>query len=441
VVFGLALVVRLVSLAEIAPSPLAACPAPDSEYYIHIGAELREMGLWSGGDFLINPLYTILVGWLKPLIALTGIRLLQVVLGALSAWLIYRIGARVFDERAGVIAGVAYALYPMAILFTLALLPTTIAMAGCAGAALLALRTAPRGGMAPALAVGLLLGLTTLARPNLLLWAGAFVVWYWLVAPRAGRWKPVLLLILGVALPLLVNTARNYSVSGEPILIASNGGINFYFGNHPGVSAAFSIPRGFPDTPLEQLAAARKQAEAETGRELGPSAVSRHWFNRGCEYLAAQPGRAVLLWARKAALMFNARELPINEGLVEYGHFSRLLAIPLPWYGLMIPLSLTGLFFTTLGRESRPGLWLLLLILAAHIAGLVPFFVSSRHRLPLLIALLPLTGMAVVELHRRWKEKESRGLTASVSPVGFTTTCYCDRFRYAIPNYVCCTHV
>lgn len=409
-VIGLALVVRLVGLAEIAPSPLMACPAPDSDYYIRIGAELREAGLWSGGDFLINPLYTILVGWLQWMIGLSGLRLLQIGLGALTAWLICRIGAVIFGERAGLVAGFAYALYPMAVLFTLTLVPATIAMAGCAGAVLLALRTGPGGRAAPALAVGLIVGSTTLARPNLLLWAGAFLVWYWLVAPRAARWKPVLLLALGVALPLLVNAARNYSVSGEPILIASNGGINFYFGNYPGVSGAFSTPHGFPDTPLAQQAAARRRAEAETGRELGPSAVSRYWFNRGLENIASHPGEAILLWARKTALMFNARELPINEGLVEFEQFSRLFAFPLPWLGLVIPLSLTGLYFAIPGRVGRPGLWLLLLVLAAHFAGLVPFFVSSRHRLPQLVALLPFAGMAVVELHRRWREKETRRL-------------------------------
>jgi len=409
-VIGLALAVRLVGLAEIAPSPLMACPAPDSEYYIRIGAELREAGLWSGGDFLINPLYTILVGWLQWMVGLSGIRLLQIALGVLTAWMIYRIGARVFGERAGLFAGFAYALYPMAALFTLTLVPATFAMSGCAGAVLLALRTGPGGRAAPALAVGLLLGLTTLTRPNLLLWAGAFVIWYWLVAPRAARWKPVLLLVLGVALPLTVNAARNYSVSGEPILIASNGGINFYFGNYPGCTAAFSTPHGFPDTPLEQLAAARQRAEAETGREMGPSEVSSYWFNRGLENLAAHPAQSIRLWAGKTALMFNARELPINEGLVEFGHFSRLFAIPFPWLGLVIPLSLTGLFFAIPGRVGRPGLWLLLLVLAAHFAGLVPFFVSSRHRLPQLVALLPFAGMAVFELHRRWKEKETRRL-------------------------------
>jgi tetratricopeptide (TPR) repeat protein len=400
-VFGVALAVRLVCLAEISASPLVEFPSPDAEYYLQAGAELRRGGLFSGGAFSMNPLYLITVGWLKPLIGVAGLRLLQVVLGALTSWFIYRIGEKVFGRRPGLAAGMAFALYPMAILFSLAILPTTIAAAGAGAAVLLALHTIRREQSVPALATGLVLGLTTLARPNLLLWAAAFLIWFWRAAPPALRLKTAALFLLGLALPVVAVTGRNLAVAGEPVLISANGGINFYYGNHPGATGAFSIPPGFPNNPGEQLLAARGLAEADAGRPLGPSAVSRYWFRRGLDYLADRPREGALLWLRKVVLVANAREMPINEGLVEYREFSRLLRIPFPWFGILVPLGITGLLLSA-GRGDRQGKRLLLLIAAAHLAGMIPFFVSSRHRLPLVIVLLPFAGLALFELLERF---------------------------------------
>ncbi len=406
-VFGAALAVRLVCLAEISASPLVEFPSPDAQYYLQAGAELRRVGLFSGGAFSMNPLYLITVGWLKPLIGAAGLRLLQVVLGALTSWFIYRIGEKVFGRRPGLVAGMAFALYPMAILFSLALLPTTIATAGAGAAVLLALYTIRRERSLPALATGLVLGLTTLARPNLLLWAAAFLIWYWWAAPPAMRLKTVALFLLGLALPVVAVTGRNLAVSGEPVLISSNGGINFYYGNHQGATGAFSIPPGFPSNPGEQLLAARRLAEADAGMSLGPSAVSRYWFRRGLDFLAGRPGEGALLWLRKAGLTANAREMPINEGLVEYREFSRLLRVPFPWFGILVPLGITGMLLSR-GRGERQGKRLLLLIAAAHLAGIIPFFVSSRHRLPLVIVLLPFAGLALFELLERFSGSDWR---------------------------------
>jgi tetratricopeptide (TPR) repeat protein len=408
-VFGLALTVRLVSLAEISASPLADLPTPDAEYYLRAGAELRREGLLSGGAFTMNPLYVVAVGWLKPLFGIAGLRCLQVVLGALTSWFIYRIGEKVFGWRPGLAAGLAFALYPMAILFSLALLPTTIAATGAGAAVLLALHTNRLERSVPALATGLVLGLTTLARPNLLLWAVAFLIWYWWAASPAVRLKTVALFLLGLALPVVAVTGRNLAVSGEPVLISSNGGINFYYGNHQGATGAFSIPPGFPNTPGEQLLTARGLAESDAGMSLGPSAVSRYWFRRGLDFLAGRPGEGALLWLKKAGLVANAREMPINEGLVEYREFSRLLRVPFPWFGIMAPLGIAGMLLSS-GRGERQGKRLLLLIVAAHLAGIIPFFVSSRHRLPLVIALLPFAGLALFELLGRFSGSDRRAL-------------------------------
>ena len=86
--------------------------------------------------------------------------------------------------------------------------------------------------------------INTIAQPNFLV-AGALAAAVSVFRPRLMRWtgrRAALLLALGLCLPPLVTLARNWTVSGEPILISTNGGINFFIGNNPTADGTFRIP-------------------------------------------------------------------------------------------------------------------------------------------------------------------------------------------------------
>ena len=91
--------------------------------------------------------------------------------------------------------------------------------------------------------VGLSLGLCALVRPNVLLFAPFAALMVFMKDWREGGWrnafKSAALLTAVTLVVILPVTLRNWMVARQPVLISSNGGINFYIGNGPHASGVF----------------------------------------------------------------------------------------------------------------------------------------------------------------------------------------------------------
>ena len=118
-VFCLALVIRLIYLAEMEGSPVFSVLMGDGESYDLWGREIVS-GNWFGDRvFYQAPLYPYLLG---AVYALFGhhfffVRLIQCVSGSFACLLLTRAGSSFFSRRVGVIAGVMLAFYPPAVFF------------------------------------------------------------------------------------------------------------------------------------------------------------------------------------------------------------------------------------------------------------------------------------------------------------------------------------
>ena len=80
-------------------------------------------------------------------------------------------------------------------------------------------------------------GLSAIARPTILPFVAAVGVWIVVTRWRSGGIRAALheavLFGVGVALPIAPVTLHNYLADGDLVLVASNGGVNFYIGNNP----------------------------------------------------------------------------------------------------------------------------------------------------------------------------------------------------------------
>jgi hypothetical protein len=98
--------------------------------------------------------------------------------------------------------------------------------------------------------------LAAIATPNILLAVPPAAAWImWRGDPAVpGRWRRTAsaLFLGGVCLPVAAVALRNLAVSGEPVLISSNGGINFYIGNNPDYDVTVRIRPGGEFTRPEQ---------------------------------------------------------------------------------------------------------------------------------------------------------------------------------------------
>lgn len=315
----------------------------------------------------------------------------QVILGALTCLLSYRIARRWLPRGGALAACVICALYGPRLYFGVQLLrPTSFAF-------LLAfwfwvhLRVRQRSSWWGWWASGALVGLAALVRENALLLVPAVALWEAFdhrAAIRARvRWRAAGFVVLGALLVVAPTTVRNWTVGREFVPVSSSGGINFYIGNHPETERVQAIR---PGEAWEELAAQPRRE----GGALHPGKRSRYFFREGLAFWARTPLSAVKVTIHKAVGFLAAHEIPRNQDLYEGRNHSKVLAALL-WkrggfgfpFGLIGPLALCGLMVCL--RRSGPGR-LLAFITLISAAGVTAFFPAARYRAPLVAFLAPL---------------------------------------------------
>lgn len=420
-VVALALAARLFHLWEQADNPLLATPLLDARSYLDWSRQILAGDLASRHQraFYQAPLYPYFLALVGKLFGpgLGAIRIVQALLGALAAGLVFAAGRRLFGWGAGLVAGVMLALYAPA-LFNEALLQKEALATFLAASVLLLLVWAAQGsgsstvvGLGRWLELGVVLGLFALLRENALLLVPALGLGL-LLRPRLeperpGGWRPAGALVLGAALVLAPVVVRNRLVAGEWLLTTAQAGPNFYIGNHAGASGTYQpLSPGRSDVSFERRDA-RVLAEAALGRELSAREVSRYWWGRGLAFVRAEPLAWLRLTATKVWMVLHRYELADTESLALYARTSPWLAGLAKWvhFGLLLPLAAAGVAFTRRRwRELLP----IYLVASFFALGVALFFVFGRYRLPLAAWLACFAGVAVVEgwsclRRRQWR--------------------------------------
>jgi 4-amino-4-deoxy-L-arabinose transferase-like glycosyltransferase len=369
--------------------PFFFLPAVDPKVYHEWAIRISE-GDWLGDQvFFLSPLYPY---FLSAIYAVTGPSLLaakifQAVLSAGCCVLIHLIGRRVFGVLPGAIAAALWALYSLSIFYDTELLVASIQTPLNLAVVLTLLRAERTGGRWSWLAAGLLLGLSTLARPNLLLLAGLIVPWGALTLRGRFAWTAVAVRLAlfggGMALMVLPVTWRNHAVGDDFVLVSSQSGVNLYIGNGPGASGTFRVPAEFlstrADDPLQQQRAYREHAERALGHPLKPSEISDYWTERTLEHVMEHPGDAAWLLLRKTAMFFNRHEPGNSRDFYSSRRFSAILELPLLDFSVVGALGLLGLVVSL--RLVRRA-FVLYAMVATFAASLVLFFVLAHYRMP-----------------------------------------------------------
>jgi 4-amino-4-deoxy-L-arabinose transferase-like glycosyltransferase len=406
-----------------ANDPYFYFPSVDPKVY-HEWAARIAAGDWLGdGVFFLSPLYPYALAALYKIAgaSLYAARLAQLVLGAGTCALVYLVGKRTLGAATGAIAAWIWALYAPAIFYDGDLLVTAIQTPLNLLLALALIRASARQTWRSWALAGALLGLSALARPNVLLLGVIVVPWMALSLRRRVPKTRIALLAAAFCAAtgalLLPAAIRNYAVGDDLVLVSAQGGANFYIGNGPGATGVFRVPSEFPatraDDPIQQQAAFERVAEAESGRELKPSEVSDFWWRRGWAHVADHPGRWLRLLAVKLGLFFNEHE-PGNSGDLETSRaFSWVLRAPLPSFAIVSPLALLGLALAW--RRRGANAFTLYAMVATYAASLVAFFVLSHYRMPVAPFLVVFAAYAAVWMGERLRARRAAAVGLAVA--------------------------
>ena len=300
------------------------------------------------------------------------VKVAQSIVGAIGVWIIGLLALRALGPRTAVIAAGIAAVYPPLVWMPAYVLSETLYSALALGAALLLdvamdhadeTRSARAGG-ALTLVAGLLAGIAILTRPAMLFFLPLAVVWL------VRRRRTVLAVALVAAAGAVVApwTARNIRAYGTFVLVASEGGVTFWTGNHP-------LARGEGD-----LAANPQIKRAEiafraahpglTAEELEPL-----YYRDAIRTILDRPGWWLGLLARKAFYTV----VPIGPSYTL--HSTRYFAASLASYLLVLPFALAGAGVVLRSRRRSTAL---LLLAASSVLVCLIFFPQERFRIPVI---------------------------------------------------------
>ena len=300
------------------------------------------------------------------------VKIVQAVLGALLVVVIGAIAGRAAGSRVGILAAWIAACYPPLIWLPAYVLSETLySMFALSGALLLQIAVtrsrrahSPREGGPLALFAGALVGVAVLTRPAMLVFVPLALLWL----VRAQRHVLAVAFVAAAIAVIAPWTARNYRAYGRFVLVASEGGVTFWTGNHP-----LAIGEG-------DLAAnpAIKLAELEFRRAhegLSAEALEPHYYRDALRHIRADPLWWLGLLARKA--FFTV----VPAGPSYAVHSARYRIASIASYLLLLPFAVYG--FRVLRRADEPPVALGLLVLSSVVVCLI-FFPQERFRVPVL---------------------------------------------------------
>ena len=303
---------------------------------------------------------------------LRAIRIVQAVVGGVLVWLVAWLAGRAAGPEAARAGGWLAAVYPP-LVWTPAYVwsETLFSVLALACVAVLTLDRRRRGLY---LAAGALAGLAVLTRPAMLFFLPLAALW--LAWKR--EWRGVVLLSLACAFVIMPWTIRNAREYGRFVLVASEGGITFWTGNHPSAVGEGDLAAN-PQLKRENVALRARHAG------LTPEELEPIYYREARRFIREHPVAWAQLLARKA--FYAVVPLGPSYRLHSALYFGASVAS----YLAVLPFALMGL--ARLARAGRLPVPLLLLAASSFLVCLV-FFPQERFRIPVVDPTLLVTAAA-----------------------------------------------
>jgi tetratricopeptide (TPR) repeat protein len=376
-------VVRLLFFFQLSATDLVSVPILDSQTYHDWAVRLVNGDPGWGETYWMGPLYPHLLAVVYLVFGAGGaaISALQLLLSMVNILQVFFL-TRLFMAETGptqnrwtpVLAAGVFALYGAPVFYAGMILMTTLVTTLYLLIAHQALLTGKRNTPGAWFRLGLLVGLAGLARGNVLLLLVAFPLFLLKSAPN--RRKNSLVFLLAGVLMLAPVTIRNLVVADDFVVLTSNGGINLLIGQKAAHKGIFDPTMDEDQADFDM--SMERTLERELGKDLKGSQVSRILTLRAWDEFRGNLGAMPLHYLRKCYRFWNGYELPqIYSYDYWHGHFPALRVLVMPFL-LLSALGLLGIpFLPARGRR------IMILLLLTYFLSLLPFFPTSRYRIPI----------------------------------------------------------
>lgn len=345
------------------------------------------------------------LGYLSAIYKIVGVnplvaRLAQaIIVGILQPYLAFLIGRRVFNQTVGLTSAALTAIYGYFIYYAAALMTESFYIVAIMLSLYLAilltdLRAASdsKPGVGQiikwGLALGIVLGIAILLRQLFLLFIPFLFLW---VLWRAGKNQFGTLVVSGVVILIIILpfTLFNYIRFNRFVLLNTNAGFAFFWGNHPIYGNHF-------EPILPDNMGSYQDLIPENIRDLDEAALDQELLIRGIQFVLDDPVRYLRLSISRIPPYFKfwpSSESSLVSNIVRVGSF-----------GILLPFILYGLVLSFIRRKrplSKQTLSVLYLYIAVYSAMHVLSWTLIRYRLPVDAILVIFAGFGSIDLISR----------------------------------------
>lgn len=322
-------------------------------------------------------------------------RILQaIIVGILHPYIAYRIGEKIFTKTIGLVAAAITAVYVYFFYYGAALMTEpfyiTAILFALYFAIQLAENTDKNRDIQLGLALGISLGIIVVLRQVFLLFLPFLFLWMWIARFKRRGGLPLFSTVVSIFVLLLFVlpiTYFNYSRFHRFVLLNTNSGYAFFWGNNPIYGTKF-----IPILPTKTY----QEMIPQEVRHLDEAALDQELLKQGIQFVTDDPTRYALLSLSRIPpyfMFWYSSQSSTLSNIARIGSF-----------GVFLPFMLYGLFLGI--KQNRKNLLTspvgLLIIFTVVYSGVhILTWTLIRYRLPVDAVLIPFAGLALVELAER----------------------------------------
>lgn len=374
-------------------------PTIDALYH-HLWAKQIAMGELLGGSpgynagpFFRAPLYPYILGLVYSIFGtdFLAVRMIQHLFGILAVPFAFLVARQYFPIAVAYLAALLVAVNGVLIYFESQLLLDFVTVVLYLIFFYLLIKAHRKNSVWLYLITGFIAGIFAITRPNILAVVLFVIIWIFLNEKHLkNKIKNSILLLIGTCIIILPVTLRNIVVGDDMVLIASQGGINFYIGNNDKADGYTALLPGTGHS--WQYSDAEYEVAGHLGQKPGtikPSKVSSFYYRKALKFIVSSPAKFLKLLIKKIYLFWNYFEISNNNNLY---YLTRYIGVPRYLLSLFVIIGPAGLVGAVLCFKKEKLYWLFPLMIFGYMATVISFFVTSRFRIPI-VPLLSITAV------------------------------------------------
>ncbi len=329
-------------------------------------------------------------------------RVLQaIIVGILHPYIVYRIGEKLFTKTIGFVAAALTAVYIYFFYYGAALMTEPFYITAILFSLFIAIQIveskSKKQDIRLGIALGISIGIALLFRQVFLLFIPFLFLWIWIARFGTSRNLPIVSTFLSFALIVLLIlpvTLYNYSRFNRFILLNTNSGYAFFWGNNPIYGTKF-----IPILPTETY----QDLIPEEVRHLDEAALDQELLKRGIQFVMDDPMRYILLSLSRIPPYFKFWYSSDSSFLSNISRIASFgITLPFMLYGLVLGIkkNVAGKGNRFLNLMTSPvGLFIIFAVIYSSVHILT--WTLIRYRLPVDAVLIPFASLGLMDVAER----------------------------------------